>query len=160
VPARVERLVQVGAQWIAEVGQDGERLLAHGLQPGHDRRRFSSGVLQGKLEIVEDGQPTRRDPGPLVLALSVGVPRHPLAQVVEVGHRPPVPFLTLGELVTQLRELVADAQGRTVGDRFRRTGRCGHAGRLPLLVGHRRSLRGELGVDHVVVILAARRGAR
>jgi hypothetical protein len=106
VHSRVERLVEVRPPGETEAGEHGQGLLMNCLHAGHDPVRFGGGVLQGQFQVVQDGQPSRRDRRSFLGPLAGGLPGHPLAEVVEIGQRPPPTVLQVGHLAAQRLHLI------------------------------------------------------
>jgi hypothetical protein len=80
-------------------------------------------VLQCQLQVVHHRQPLRGDAGSFLLPLPARFPGDPLAEVVEVGERPPPPLIKIGHLGSQILDLGVQL-GDVLGRRW-----CGGLGR-------------------------------
>jgi hypothetical protein len=71
-------------------------VVAHRAHPFDDRVRIVGRMRQGTVEVVDHGQPCGGHPGPFGGPFPLQLPRAALAEVVQVGQRPPPAVLELG----------------------------------------------------------------
>jgi len=98
VHGRVEGPAVVVATRVAEVGHDADRLRQHGTDTLDHGVGVGRRVLERPLQVVQDGQPAGCHGRPFLLAAADHVARAPLAEVVQLGSRPPPRVLQLRDL--------------------------------------------------------------